>query len=306
MPEVPPASKAELTALDAKINALLPPQYQSCYDTVRPDSMGSAGLVFGRDGKVAWDEIWTSFCELALAGGPSHRGTLLEPVTADAVRAARAKYQAVVEEIGRGIWLTTELPVSLHVAPGWVGVQCASVAMASWLTRAIIVENVSVRHDRQFLHLPAGPDFRLEKEIKNVVTALAKTNHYWAYHMPESGWAKAASTLGELLEPALPADTAAAAAVYQQVVEEIEQGVRAATPLALVSSKCAGWVGVQCTGVEMAVWLLRAVIVENIMVRREGSILFLPANPKYVGPKNGKVVDTFAQAWRLWELHASA
>ena len=65
---------AELAALDAKINALLPPQYQHCYTTVSPNSMGSAGLKYGPDGRVAWDEIWTTFCDLALAGGPPHRG----------------------------------------------------------------------------------------------------------------------------------------------------------------------------------------------------------------------------------------
>jgi sirohydrochlorin cobaltochelatase len=33
------------------------------------------------------------------------------------------------------------------------------------------------------LLLPAGPQFRLEAEIKNVVTAVAKTYHYWKEHM---------------------------------------------------------------------------------------------------------------------------
>ncbi len=71
----------ELAALDAKVNALLPPRYQHCYTSVSPNSMGSAGLRYGPDGKVAWDEIWTTFCDLALAGGPPHRGKLLEPVS---------------------------------------------------------------------------------------------------------------------------------------------------------------------------------------------------------------------------------
>ena len=53
-------ASAALAALDAKINALLPPQYQSCYDEVSPSSMGSAELRYGPDGKVAWDEIWTT------------------------------------------------------------------------------------------------------------------------------------------------------------------------------------------------------------------------------------------------------
>lgn len=59
---------AELAALDARINALLPPRYQHFYTSVSPCSLGSAGLRYGRDGRIAWDEIWTTFCDLALAG----------------------------------------------------------------------------------------------------------------------------------------------------------------------------------------------------------------------------------------------
>jgi sirohydrochlorin cobaltochelatase len=55
--------------------------------------------------------------------------------------------------------------------------------MAIWLLRAIIVENVSVRREDRTLLLPAGPQFRLDGEIKNVVTAVAKTYHYWKEHI---------------------------------------------------------------------------------------------------------------------------
>src|SRR5271165_3059982 len=112
--------RVALLALDAKIKAILPPEYQNCYDAVRPVSMGSAELVYGKDGKVAWDQIWTSFCELALAGGPPHRGTLLPPVSAEEAFADRGQYEEVVQEIARGIWLVTELPVLPHAVPGWV------------------------------------------------------------------------------------------------------------------------------------------------------------------------------------------
>src|SRR5262249_20575082 len=45
--------------------------------------MGAAPLLKDAQGGVAWDAMWQGFCELALAGGPPHRGTLLEPVTRD-------------------------------------------------------------------------------------------------------------------------------------------------------------------------------------------------------------------------------
>jgi sirohydrochlorin cobaltochelatase len=67
--------------------------------------------------------------------------------------------------------------------PGWIGVVCESEAMAIWLLRAIVVENVIARREGPVLYLPAGPAFSVEGEIKNVVTALAKTHHYWIEHV---------------------------------------------------------------------------------------------------------------------------
>ncbi|MBV9021594.1 MAG: hypothetical protein JOZ71_12875, partial [Ktedonobacteraceae bacterium] len=65
----------------------------------------------------------------------------------------------------------------------WVGLLCQDEEMALWLLRAIVVENICVRREGTVLFLPAGPSFRLEKEIKNVVTAVAKTYHYWTEHV---------------------------------------------------------------------------------------------------------------------------
>lgn len=161
---------------------LLPPRYQGGV-TVSAAPMGAADLIFDADGQVAWDDIWTGFCDLALAGGPPHRGTLLEPVMPDAVSADPERYAAVLAEIARGITMVTQLPVITTAAPGWIGIQCDSEEMALWLLRAIIVENVSVRREGSVLYLPAGPQFRLDKEIKNVVTVVAKTHHYWTEHL---------------------------------------------------------------------------------------------------------------------------
>jgi sirohydrochlorin cobaltochelatase len=175
--------EAQLQELDRRINEMLPPQYQGRYDQVRPTSMGSAMLKLGPDGRVAWDEMWTSFCDLALAGGPPHRGTLLEAVPAADALAEPQKYQAVVAEIERGIRMVTGLPVLPSQTPGWVGVRCDSEEMAVWMMRAIIVENVMVRREGDVLYLPAGPQFTLKREIKNVVTVIAKTSHYWTAHL---------------------------------------------------------------------------------------------------------------------------
>lgn len=286
---------AELAALDAKINALLPPRYQHCYTTVSPDSMGSAGLRYTRDGKVAWDEIWTTFCDLALAGGPPHRGTLLEPVPEADVAAAPSRYRNVVAEIGRAIQMTTYLPVVDGYRPGWVGVRCESREEAAWLQLAVNAENVSARRRDDVFQIPAGPDFRVEKEIKNVVVALAKTQHYWDGHLT----AAQQSLAGEdVWEPATPAEAAAAPAEYEAALGLVEEGLRAAG-LPAPPRRYVGWVGVRTAGEEEAVWLLRAVLVERVLARREENVLYLPVGATPDGGHAARVAQAFRQAWDL-------
>ncbi|HVU12304.1 MAG TPA: urease accessory protein UreG [Phototrophicaceae bacterium] len=162
-------------------SAILPSRYQGDV-TVSAAPMGAADLKYDADGKVAWDQMWQSFCDLALAGGPPHRGTLLEPVAPEEVKADPVGYASVVAEIARGLKLVTGLEAVTDSAPGWVGLVCSSEAMAIWLLRAIVVENVSVRREGTILFLPAGPQYQLAGEIKNVITVVAKTNHYWTEH----------------------------------------------------------------------------------------------------------------------------
>lgn len=160
---------------------ILPPRYwMNTSASAAP--MGEADLIYDENGNVAWDAIWQSFCDLALAGGPPHRGTLLEPVAPEVVGAHLEEYKNVVRELKRGIEMVTGLQVVPSTSPGWVGMECESEDMALWLLRAIVVENVSVHRENNILYFPAGPYFRLEGEIKNVITVIAKTHHYWKEH----------------------------------------------------------------------------------------------------------------------------
>lgn len=143
--------------------------------------MGTAPMLYTEEGRVAWDRMWTDFCALALDGGPPHRGTLLGPVDPGAVLADPEGYERVVAEIERGFRLVSGLP-TLRGGPGWVGVECGDEGMARWIERAAREENVDVRRQGAALFLPAGPAFRIDKEIKNVITAIAKTHHYWTQH----------------------------------------------------------------------------------------------------------------------------
>src|SRR5215212_6768666 len=96
-----------LEALDARLKILLPEEYRDSYEDIQPISMGSAGLKYGDDGQVAWDQMWESFCDLAMAGGPPHKGTLLEAASRDAIDAQPDRYTDVAEEICRGVMMTT-------------------------------------------------------------------------------------------------------------------------------------------------------------------------------------------------------
>jgi sirohydrochlorin cobaltochelatase len=176
-----------LRELDRRIDSILPSEYRGRTDDVSPNSMGSASLRFDAKGKVAWDEIWTSFCDLALAGGPPHRGKLLEAVSASDATSDIDAYQAVVAEIRRGIEMVTSLSTIESASLGWVGVVCDDESMAVWLLRAIVVENVMVRREGNVLYLPAGPTFTIKREIKNIITSVAKTVHYWRAHLRIKG-----------------------------------------------------------------------------------------------------------------------
>ena len=239
-----------LEELDFRLRVILPEEYQDTYEQLRPAPMKSAGLKYADDGRVAWDKIWGSFCDLAIAGGPPHKGALLGPATAKDIAGDPSRHREVVDEICRGVTMTTELPAGESPAPGWIRVTCYSETMAAWLLRAIVVENVAVRVTGRAIDLPAAPTFRLEKEIKNVITVIAKTCHYWMGHMPREQKESIAILFDSLAKTSPLVEPAA--------------GI--------------GWRGVACASVDDAVWMMRAMVVHNVLARRESTTLFVPVN----------------------------
>ena len=147
----------------------------------KPAPMASAPMKYEPDGSVAWGEMWDSFCVLAQEGGPPHRAAMLH-AQEDADPDSPA-YQAVTAEIVRGIASVSGLTAT-PAEPGWVAVRCHDAAMAGWLSDAINEENVQARADGRVLFVPAGEFFTVKGEIKNVITAVAKTTHYWWAHLP--------------------------------------------------------------------------------------------------------------------------
>jgi hypothetical protein len=282
---------------------MLPETYGDRYDEVQPVSMGSAGLKFGEDGKVAWDQIWGSFCHLAMAGGPPHKGMLLEPAPPAEIDADPDGYASVNAEICRGVTMVTELDAAASTSPGWVRVECYTRGMAAWLVRAITMENVAARADGAALELPAGPGYRLEKEIKNVITSMAKTTHYWVGHMSVIQRRAVASMLdamaheSPLVAPAYRYDSLEADA-REAVADEIADAIRRDTGFARSPQRYADWLGIECPSVRAAVWLMRMMGVMNIVSRREHTALFVPIDP--AGDPDGRIVaDSFALAHRL-------
>ena len=147
--------------------------------------MQGAGLKYDANGAVAWDQIWGSFCDLAMAGGPPHKGTLLEHGSEDGDRRAVRP----LRRGGRG-----DLPrhqdghrlAGVRVADSWLGQRHVSQRHDGRVAAAGDRHGERGRAARaeRVLELPAAPHFRLEKEIKNVITVIAKTCHYWMGHMP--------------------------------------------------------------------------------------------------------------------------
>jgi hypothetical protein len=144
--------------------------------------MAAAPFVWQADGRPDWGAMWTSFCDLALFGGPPHRGpeSALRAPTGAAVGADRE----MLAEMRRGIWETTGLYAE-STKPGWLAITCESPEMAAWMAAAIVLENVEARAEDDRLLVPAGPGYRLEDEVKSIITVVAKTHHYWSAHVME-------------------------------------------------------------------------------------------------------------------------
>src|SRR3954470_5839245 len=268
------ADRAALEEIDFRLRILLPEEYQDSYETLEPVPMRAAGLLFDTDGKVAWDRIWGSFCDLAMAGGPPHKGSLLAAGTPAAIAAERARYDEVVAETLRGVRMVTRLLAALAPAPGWIRVTCHTEEMAGWLLRAITMENVAVRAHGVAIDLPVAPSFRLEKEIKNVVTVIAKTCHYWLGHMPSA---------------------------QHGAIADLFARLERRTPLIVPAD---GWRGVASVDARRAVWCMRALVAHNILARREDATLFVPINHA-LDPDGARVGHVLADVERLAAVESS-
>ena len=144
-------------------------------------AMTAAPFLYRDDGRPDWGTMWQGFCELALYGGPPHRGAeaaLDAPVAApdEVVR------DAMIDEAVRGIHETTGM-TAVPAPGGWLAITCDSKRMAAWLCAVILLENVDARLDGTTLFVPGGNGFELKDQVKSVITVVAKSFHYWQEHI---------------------------------------------------------------------------------------------------------------------------
>lgn len=168
------------------------------YDPNDPRApMPSAPMVYNDDGSVAWGDMWDSYCVLAIDGGPPHRETTLTIDETQDASSQNHKYHGVMAEIQRGIELVSGL-ASQAGPPGAIAMEAGHAGYAKWLITAINEENVEARRDGTKVLLPCAEHYTLKGEIKNVITAVAKTTHYYGEHVPAE--VKQASTAEAKLE----------------------------------------------------------------------------------------------------------
>lgn len=293
----------EFHKLETRLATLLPEMYQDCYDSIMPVSMVSTSLKYSSDGKVAWDEIWGSFCDLAMAGGPPHKGKLLEPAGRKEIDAEPERYREVVSEICRGITMVTGLFAEPAPSPGWIKMHCTSAAMAGWLARAIVMENVSANFKGLALNLPAGPHYRIEKEVKNVITVVAKTCHYWLEHTSADQHLAIGALFLKMESESPLMQTVLLDYDFQSIKQQmfrnkIAASILESTGLQSSDHQYAVWLGIDCKGIHAAIWMMRILIVSNVFARREETVVFVPVNP--ISDPDGKtVVRTVVQAHKF-------
>jgi hypothetical protein len=247
--------------------------------------------------------MWGSFCDLAMAGGPPHKGRLLEPARPEEIDADRAGYAAVVAEICRGIGMVTDLAAVESLTAGWIRMECSTAGMAAWLLRAITIENVAVRADGACLELPAGPEYRLLKEIRNVITVIAKTTHYWVGHMSVmhrqtiAGLLAGMNEESPLIRPAYAGENGEFGA-RMTLANSVAEAVERETGLTRSTHRHPDWLGLECATPQAAVWMMRMLVAANVLARREEHVLFVPINPD-VDPDGTIVSDSVALIHRL-------
>jgi hypothetical protein len=60
--------------------------------------------------------------------------------------------------------------------------------------------------------------------------------------------------------------------------DTVASSIHRGTGLQSSSHRYEGWLGLDCREIRAAVWIMRVLIVSNVLSRREGSVVFVPLN----------------------------
>ena len=80
------------------------------------------------------------------------------------------------------------------------------------------------------------------------------------------------------------------------LTETIAVNVCRTTKLEALGHQYEGWLGVEAQEVRVAIGMMRALAVRNVLTRREGTVLFLPINPTS-DPSGELIVQRAADAY---------
>jgi hypothetical protein len=78
----------------------------------------------------------------------------------------------------------------------------------------------------------------------------------------------------------------------------ISETIHRETGLCRSDHRYTGWLGVDCRNVRAAVWMMRMIVVINVLSRREGTVVFVPVNPVQ-DPDGARIADIVARVHRL-------
>ena len=238
----------------------------------------------------------TSFCDLALAGGPPHRGTLLRPATPAEIAAEPDATAAVASELTRAIRLAVGPEAWAGGESGWLAVPCESPGAAAWLALAITAENVSCRRRGDCVELPIGPRVSL-REGSQERSVRARQGAPLLGRAPEfrATVARTGARLGGAGDARGPGCRPGRRRGGGRDASECpaRRGIAGGRGRARL-----GGPGVRATRFK-AGWMLRAVASNGVMCRHESATLYVAVGRRVDEGQFRRVVDACLEAWEV-------
>ena len=246
-------------------------------------------------------EIWGSFCDLAMAGGPPHKGALLEPGNEGGDRRA-------VRSLRRG--RRGDLPRHQDGdRPARVSSPRLPAGSASRVRRRDGRLAAARHRHGERRGSPPRRDARTAGVRRTSASRRkSRTSSPSSPRPATTGWATCprdqqqaiaelfVTMAGEspLIEPDLSSpdsDERAASWPRASLTDPASTGLQRS------NHRYPGWLGLECPSVRAAVWMMRALVASNVLSRREGTVLFVPVNPA-TDPRGVNVAGAVERVYR--------